>query len=149
MDGTRGFSALLFFLFLWRVYCFYEFKFPSLPVSINRLNGRFYKLAWVKLSALWHNVVYLFFIICSYFSFFRVFEKSLQYVKRFSRYKNPDAVRQVREYPQNLYCVGVPFPICSCMCMITYLNTSTDFSAFISYWFNTQPSKELMTEVLY
>jgi len=29
----------------------------------------------------------------------RVFEKSLQYVKRFSRYKNPDAVRQVREYP--------------------------------------------------
>ncbi|KAL9278980.1 DNA-directed RNA polymerase II subunit 4 [Arabidopsis thaliana] len=27
----------------------------------------------------------------------RVFEKSLQYVKRFSRYKNPDAVRQVRE----------------------------------------------------
>lgn len=31
--------------------------------------------------------------------FFRVFEKSLQYVKRFSRYKNPDAVRQVREYP--------------------------------------------------
>ncbi|KVI08544.1 HRDC-like protein [Cynara cardunculus var. scolymus] len=26
-----------------------------------------------------------------------VFEKSLQYVKRFSRYKNPDAVRQVRE----------------------------------------------------
>lgn len=30
---------------------------------------------------------------------FRVFEKSLQYVKRFSRYKNPDAVRQVREYP--------------------------------------------------
>ncbi|GKF48319.1 DNA-directed RNA polymerase II subunit 4, partial [Tanacetum coccineum] len=33
---------------------------------------------------------------------FRVFEKSLQYVKRFSRYKNPDAVRQVREYPQLL-----------------------------------------------
>lgn len=31
--------------------------------------------------------------------FHRVFEKSLQYVKRFSRYKNPDAVRQVREYP--------------------------------------------------
>lgn len=30
-------------------------------------------------------------------SHFRVFEKSLQYVKRFSRYKNPDAVRQVRE----------------------------------------------------
>ncbi|MED6134270.1 DNA-directed RNA polymerase II subunit 4, variant 2 [Stylosanthes scabra] len=29
----------------------------------------------------------------------QVFEKSLQYVKRFSRYKNPDAVRQVREYP--------------------------------------------------
>nr|KJB71267.1 hypothetical protein B456_011G113800 [Gossypium raimondii] len=28
----------------------------------------------------------------------QVFEKSLQYVKRFSRYKNPDAVRQVREY---------------------------------------------------
>uniref|UniRef100_A0A7N0TRX4 RNA polymerase Rpb4/RPC9 core domain-containing protein n=1 Tax=Kalanchoe fedtschenkoi TaxID=63787 RepID=A0A7N0TRX4_KALFE len=27
----------------------------------------------------------------------RVFEKSLQYVKRFNRYKNPDAVRQVRE----------------------------------------------------
>ncbi|XP_020966537.1 DNA-directed RNA polymerase II subunit 4 isoform X1 [Arachis ipaensis] len=27
----------------------------------------------------------------------QVFEKSLQYVKRFSRYKNPDAVRQVRE----------------------------------------------------
>ncbi|KAG5560940.1 hypothetical protein RHGRI_004087 [Rhododendron griersonianum] len=27
----------------------------------------------------------------------RVFEKSLQYVKRFSRYKNPDAVRQARE----------------------------------------------------
>ncbi|KAD7478443.1 hypothetical protein E3N88_01579 [Mikania micrantha] len=40
----------------------------------------------------------------------QVFEKSLQYVKRFSRYKNPDAVRQVREYPrshlhQNLLCV--------------------------------------------
>lgn len=33
------------------------------------------------------------------FFFCRVFEKSLQYVKRFSRYKNPDAVRQVREYP--------------------------------------------------
>ncbi|KAG5378028.1 hypothetical protein IGI04_025870, partial [Brassica rapa subsp. trilocularis] len=29
----------------------------------------------------------------------QVFEKYLQYVKRFSRYKNPDAVRQVREYP--------------------------------------------------
>ncbi|KAK4370645.1 hypothetical protein RND71_010120 [Anisodus tanguticus] len=29
----------------------------------------------------------------------QVFEKSLQYVKRFSRYKNPDAVRQAREYP--------------------------------------------------
>ncbi|KAF9678791.1 hypothetical protein SADUNF_Sadunf07G0072800 [Salix dunnii] len=27
----------------------------------------------------------------------QVFEKSLQYVKRFSRYKNPDAVRQVRD----------------------------------------------------
>ncbi|XP_068640682.1 DNA-directed RNA polymerase II subunit 4-like [Aristolochia californica] len=27
----------------------------------------------------------------------QVFEKSQQYVKRFSRYKNPDAVRQVRE----------------------------------------------------
>ncbi|XP_039066786.1 DNA-directed RNA polymerase II subunit 4-like, partial [Hibiscus syriacus] len=27
----------------------------------------------------------------------QVFEKSLQYVKRFSRYKNPDAVRQIRE----------------------------------------------------
>ncbi|EYU36013.1 hypothetical protein ABFS83_14G227900 [Erythranthe nasuta] len=27
----------------------------------------------------------------------QVFEKSLQYVKRFSRYKNNDAVRQVRE----------------------------------------------------
>jgi len=27
----------------------------------------------------------------------QVFEKSLNYVKRFSRYKNPDAVRQVRE----------------------------------------------------
>lgn len=27
----------------------------------------------------------------------QVFEKSLHYVKRFSRYKNPDAVRQVRE----------------------------------------------------
>ena len=27
----------------------------------------------------------------------QVFEKSLGYVKRFSRYKNPDAVRQVRE----------------------------------------------------
>ncbi|THG12784.1 hypothetical protein TEA_004492 [Camellia sinensis var. sinensis] len=26
-----------------------------------------------------------------------VFEKSLQYVKRFSRYKNPDSVRQARE----------------------------------------------------
>ncbi|KAK6922913.1 RNA polymerase subunit Rpb4/RPC9 [Dillenia turbinata] len=32
----------------------------------------------------------------------QVFEKSLQYVKRFSRYKNPDAVRQVREYPSSL-----------------------------------------------
>lgn len=31
----------------------------------------------------------------------QVFEKSLQYVKRFSRYKNPDAVKQVREYPSN------------------------------------------------
>ncbi|KAK4756467.1 hypothetical protein SAY87_006594 [Trapa incisa] len=29
--------------------------------------------------------------------FSQVFEKSLQYVKCFSRYKNPDAVRQVRE----------------------------------------------------
>ncbi|KAK4482762.1 hypothetical protein RD792_009930 [Penstemon davidsonii] len=34
----------------------------------------------------------------------QVFEKSLQYVKRFSRYKNPDAVRQVREtMTSNLY----------------------------------------------
>ncbi|KAL8491761.1 hypothetical protein ACS0TY_023381 [Phlomoides rotata] len=33
----------------------------------------------------------------------QVFEKSLQYVKRFSRYKNPDAVRQVREYPSVFY----------------------------------------------
>lgn len=32
----------------------------------------------------------------------RVFEKSMQYVKRFSRYKNPDSVRQAREYP--LFC---------------------------------------------
>lgn len=38
-------------------------------------------------------------------TFCRVFEKSLQYVKRFSRYKNPDAVRQVREYPRNDRCV--------------------------------------------
>ncbi|KAG0583814.1 hypothetical protein KC19_3G165400 [Ceratodon purpureus] len=29
----------------------------------------------------------------------QVFEKSLQYVRRFSRYQNPDAVKQVREYP--------------------------------------------------
>ena len=29
----------------------------------------------------------------------RVFEKSLQYVRRFSHYQNPDAVKQVREYP--------------------------------------------------
>ncbi|KAM7514267.1 hypothetical protein LguiA_003850 [Lonicera macranthoides] len=35
----------------------------------------------------------------------QVFEKSLQYVKRFSRYKNPDAVRQVREYPP-LICIA-------------------------------------------
>ncbi|KAG5560937.1 hypothetical protein RHGRI_004087 [Rhododendron griersonianum] len=34
----------------------------------------------------------------------RVFEKSLQYVKRFSRYKNPDAVRQARD--SNLLPVG-------------------------------------------
>ncbi|KAK4492300.1 hypothetical protein RD792_003116 [Penstemon davidsonii] len=33
----------------------------------------------------------------------QVFEKSLQYVKRFSRYQNPDAVRQVREYPSVIY----------------------------------------------
>ena len=50
-----------------------------------------------------------------FFFFSRVFEKSLQYVKRFSRYKNPDAVRQVREYPSNLYDDRVPFPICSYM----------------------------------
>ncbi|PRQ26366.1 putative DNA-directed RNA polymerase [Rosa chinensis] len=31
----------------------------------------------------------------------QVFDKSLQYVKRFSRYKNPDAVRQVRETLSN------------------------------------------------
>ncbi|KAJ7559661.1 hypothetical protein O6H91_04G094900 [Diphasiastrum complanatum] len=29
--------------------------------------------------------------------FSQVFEKSLQYVKRFSRYQNPEAVKQVRE----------------------------------------------------
>ncbi|KAG6483081.1 hypothetical protein ZIOFF_059721 [Zingiber officinale] len=29
----------------------------------------------------------------------QVFEKSMQYVKRFSNYKNTDAVRQAREYP--------------------------------------------------
>ncbi|MQL98005.1 hypothetical protein Taro_030705 [Colocasia esculenta] len=29
----------------------------------------------------------------------QVFEKSLQYVKRFSRYKNSETVKQVREYP--------------------------------------------------
>ncbi|CAN6881844.1 unnamed protein product [Brassica oleracea] len=32
----------------------------------------------------------------------QVIEKSLQYVKRFSRYRNPDAVRQVREYHLSL-----------------------------------------------
>lgn len=37
---------------------------------------------------------------------FRVFEKSMQYVKRFSRYKNQDAVRQVREYPSFHKLVG-------------------------------------------
>lgn len=42
---------------------------------------------------------YFFFKTLSLSLLFRVFEKSLQYVKRFSRYKNPDAVRQVREYP--------------------------------------------------
>ncbi|XP_028060463.1 uncharacterized protein LOC114264053 [Camellia sinensis] len=29
----------------------------------------------------------------------RVFEKSLQYVKHFSCYKNQDSIRQAREYP--------------------------------------------------
>ncbi|KAL0707304.1 hypothetical protein Bca4012_073730 [Brassica carinata] len=33
----------------------------------------------------------------------KVFEKSLQYVKRFSRYKNPDVVQQVREYPLSFF----------------------------------------------
>ncbi|KAM5564027.1 DNA-directed RNA polymerase II subunit 4-like [Rosa sericea] len=33
----------------------------------------------------------------------QVFDKSLQYVKRFSRYKNPDAVKQVRETLSNNY----------------------------------------------
>ncbi|KAL7209116.1 hypothetical protein ACSBR1_030793 [Camellia fascicularis] len=45
----------------------------------------------------------------------QVFEKSLQYVKRFSRYKNPDSVKQAREYPlinENiatlfLFCVNI------------------------------------------
>ncbi|KAG2269497.1 hypothetical protein Bca52824_064052 [Brassica carinata] len=32
-----------------------------------------------------------------------MFEKFLQYVKRFSQYKNPDAVRQVREYPLSFH----------------------------------------------
>ncbi|XP_077248529.1 DNA-directed RNA polymerase II subunit 4 isoform X3 [Tasmannia lanceolata] len=41
----------------------------------------------------------------------QVFEKSLQYVKRFSRYKNPDAVRQVREYPFNFQKVMLPFSL--------------------------------------
>lgn len=40
---------------------------------------------------------------------FRVFEKSMQYVKRFSRYKNPDAVRQVREYPCLRYYISSEF----------------------------------------
>ncbi|KAG7983036.1 hypothetical protein I3843_04G083900 [Carya illinoinensis] len=49
----------------------------------------------------------------------QVFEKSQQYVKRFSRYKNPDAVRQVREYPPNLHNDGIPFPSCLYVCMST------------------------------
>ncbi|KAG2269499.1 hypothetical protein Bca52824_064054 [Brassica carinata] len=36
----------------------------------------------------------------------QVIEKSLQYAKRFSRYKNPDAVRQVREYHLSLCVLG-------------------------------------------
>ncbi|KAH7692119.1 DNA-directed RNA polymerase protein [Dioscorea alata] len=39
----------------------------------------------------------------------QVFEKSMQYVKRFSRYKNPDAVRQVREYPCLRYYISSGF----------------------------------------
>uniref|UniRef100_A0A7N0TRG8 RNA polymerase Rpb4/RPC9 core domain-containing protein n=1 Tax=Kalanchoe fedtschenkoi TaxID=63787 RepID=A0A7N0TRG8_KALFE len=33
----------------------------------------------------------------------QVFEKSLQYVKRFSGYKNPDAVRQFRDFQLDLF----------------------------------------------
>ncbi|KAL6558508.1 DNA-directed RNA polymerase II subunit 4 [Orobanche minor] len=42
----------------------------------------------------------------------QVFEKSLQYVKRFSRYKNNDAVRQVREYPSLVYAKLAEFELC-------------------------------------
>ncbi|KAH0917114.1 hypothetical protein HID58_024774 [Brassica napus] len=42
----------------------------------------------------------------------QVFEKYLQYVKRFSRYKNPDAVRQVREYPLFYICVMILTAAC-------------------------------------
>ncbi|CAN6679557.1 unnamed protein product [Malus baccata var. baccata] len=46
----------------------------------------------------------------------QVFEKSLQYVKRFSRYKNPDAVKQVREYPSN--CKRWKFYLLCCSFMV-------------------------------
>ncbi|KAK6924160.1 RNA polymerase subunit Rpb4/RPC9 [Dillenia turbinata] len=46
----------------------------------------------------------------------QVFEKSLQYVKRFSRYNNPDAVRQVREYPSKFKATSFPlFAIMLCV----------------------------------
>ncbi|KAL8487316.1 hypothetical protein ACS0TY_023843 [Phlomoides rotata] len=56
----------------------------------------------------------------------QVFEKSLQYVKRFSRYKNPDAVRQVREYPSVFY---VQYYVVNSN-FVYYLNGNTLLFAF-------------------
>lgn len=62
----------------------------------------------------------------------RVFEKSLQYVKRFSRYKNPDAVRQAREYPLvavvYVWWNGV-FCLCSCVAFFCFFICFNAFSS--------------------
>jgi hypothetical protein len=47
----------------------------------------------------------------------QVFEKSLQYVKRFSRYQNPEAVKQVRDF-MNLRYVSSP----KSQCRLLYTN---------------------------
>ena len=74
--------------------------FSKLKSPLNKLKRSPPESYPRKLIFVVMEIQYVFYVYKLLLFLFRVFEKSLQYVKRFSRYKNPDAVRQVREYPQ-------------------------------------------------